>query len=203
MTRPYPVDLAVSSPPRYERVQVALRLALGIVLGFLGMSAGWMSCALYLALPVIAAIAISSRGPAAYLGDTGAALWRALTWVLELWAYMMLLTDRFPVALQACTVELRPTGRPTPGSALLRLITSLPAALVQCILAAIGGVLTVIGWITILVGERVPGWILRYQHGVLRGAARLLAYHAALVDDYPPFGLDLHPAAVMPEARAR
>jgi hypothetical protein len=194
MTRPYPVDLDVVPPARFERVQLALRLTVGIVLGFVGVSGGWLSCLLYLALPVFAAIAISNRGAPAYLGDTGAAVWRALTWVLQFWAYMMLLSDRFPVGDRACTVELRPTGAPTPGTALLRLITSIPAAFVQCILAAIGCVLAMIGWITILVAESVPAWILRYQHGVLRGAARLLGYHASLVEEYPPFGLDLHAA---------
>ena len=39
-------------------------------------------------------------------------------------------------------------------------------------------------------GASIPAGILGYQRGVLRWQARLVAYHASLVDDYPPLALD-------------
>jgi hypothetical protein len=199
--QPYPVDLSVPSPARYDRVQLAIRIAIGLVLGFVGVTGGWLWCLLYLALPVIAATAISLRGAPAYREDVGPTVWWGLTWLLDVGAYMMLLVDRFPAGERACQVELRSTGTPTPGKALARLVTSIPAAFILGVLAIVGGVLAVVGWITILAAERVPTAILRYQQAVLRGTARLFAYHAALVAEYPPFGLDVHDAPI-PGARA-
>jgi len=197
--RPYPVDVIVESPARFERVQVALRFALAVVLGFVGFTAGWVGFLLYLVLPVIAAIAISSSGPEAYVSEAGPRLWRAVSWVIAFSAYMLLLTDRFPVGADAtCRVGLRTTGTPTVGGALARLVTSIPTAIVLGLLMLVSCVLTTVGVVTILVAETVPAGILRYQHAVVRGQARLFAYQAALVAEYPPFGLDAAGGSAQP-----
>ena len=44
--------------------------------------------------------------------------------------------------------------------------------------------------LTVLFTERIPPSILAFQRGVLRWNARLVAYHASLVEEYPPFALD-------------
>jgi hypothetical protein len=67
-------------------------------------------------------------------------------------------------------------------------------------------VLWVIAAIAVLLGVAIPRAILGYQRGVLRWQARLVAYHASLVDDYPPFVLDTgddvyHATIVATEAR--
>jgi hypothetical protein len=200
----HPVDLFVSPPDRYDRVQVALRFALAIALAILGITAGWIGMVLYICLPVIAAIVISGNGAAYYQDRPGQQVWRVLRWLLDFQAYVMLLVDRFPTEENAaCRVQLEIGGRPTTGRALWRLATSLPAVLVLCVLGVVACVFTIIGWFTILATESVPVWIQRYQHAVLRGAARLAAYHAALVDVYPPFDLDGAGGASWPTARVQ
>ena len=42
----------------------------------------------------------------------------------------------------------------------------------------------------LLFGAAMPAWILAYQRGMLRWEARLAAYHACLVEEYPPFSFD-------------
>lgn len=186
-----PVHVEAASPPRYERAQLAVRVVLAIVAGWFGITIGWVSWLLYLVLPLIAAIEISTQ-PHEYPARLGPPVWRALTWLLRLSAYMMFITDRFPLGTQAVTFEVEMTARPTVGSALLRLITSIPSAFVLFLVTLISGLLWLISAIDVLVAAHVPESILGYQRGVLRWQARLLAYHASLVDDYPPFTLDTH-----------
>jgi hypothetical protein len=191
----YPVQIETTSPLRFDRVQLALRLVIAIALGWVGISAGWLGCALFLALPVIAAVVISTRGAQGYLDDTGPKLWRVVSWLLAFSAYMLLLTDRFPAGEPTgVQIQIRPDGLPTTGSALIRLITSLPSGLVLALLGFVSSVLFVIGAVTILVDQHVPAWILGFQRGVLRWQARLAAYHASLVDEYPPFSFEADPA---------
>lgn len=194
--RDYPVQVDIHSPARFDRIQLLIRLALGIVLAWFGITAGWLACVLYGTLPLIAAIALSSIGTERYLADFAPRLWRVLAWLLQLSAFMALLVDRFPTAEEGDVVaDLRLTGRPTLGSALVRLVTSIPSGLVLGVLACVAGVLCVISYATVLVGEHVPRSILAYQRGVLRWQARLVAYHASLVEEYPPFSFDTEPGA--------
>lgn len=188
---PYPVQLDVASPPRYDRVQLALRLVLSLALGWLGVTAGWLWCLLFLALPVIAAVVISTRGSGPYVADFGPQLWRALSWLIAFSAYMLLLTDRFPTRESGevrAVVQIE--GQPTIGSALFRLILSIPSALVLAVLGFVSWILVIAGAVMILIEYQVPAGILGFQRGVLRWQARLLAYHASLVDAYPPFSFD-------------
>ncbi|HEX7841670.1 MAG TPA: DUF4389 domain-containing protein [Kofleriaceae bacterium] len=187
----YPVQLDVTSPPRFDRVQLALRVVVAIALGWVGITAGWLSWLLFLALPVIAAIIVSTRGPRHYLDEFGPGLWRVLRWLLAFWAYMLLLVDRFPTDENTgVDVELQIDSHPTVGSALLRLITSIPSGVVLALLGIVSWVLVIVGAVMILIECRVPAGILGFQRGILRWQARLLAYHASLVDEYPPFSFE-------------
>lgn len=187
----YPVQLDVTSPPRFDRVQVLLRLVVAIALGWLGITAGWLTCLVFVAVPAVAAIVVSTRGPAIYLDQVGPTLWRALGWLLAFAAYMLLVVDRFPVGEPTgLRLELRVTGQPTTSSALLRLVTSIPSALVLGVLGLVSQILFVAGAVVVLVDGRVPDGILGFQRGVLRWTARLFAYHGSLVEGYPPFSFD-------------
>jgi hypothetical protein len=184
----YPVQVDVSSPPHFARMQLLLRLALGIALGWLGITAGWLVCALYGLLPLVAAVAASSVDRDKYQTEFAPPLWRPLRWLLGFWAYMTLLVDRFPTERDDdVRIAIRFTGQPSIGSALLRLITSIPSGLVLGLLWMVSGVLWVIAAVVVLIGARMPRSILAFQRGVLRWNARLVAYHASLVDEYPPF----------------
>jgi len=55
--------------------------------------------------------------------------------------------------------------------------------------------------VTILIDGKVPRTILAFQRGMLRWNARLWAYHASMVDEYPPFAFEATDAT--PGDRAR
>jgi uncharacterized protein DUF4389 len=190
MSSAYPVQIDVMSPPHFDRMQLLLRIAIAILLGWLGLTAGWLACLLFGALPLIAAVAISSRR-AAYLQEVAPQIWSVLDWLLQLSAYMLLLVDRFPAdGARGVVIEIRYTGQPTAGSALARLITSVPSGLVLMVLWCVSSVLWVVAALAVLLGLSMPRSILAFQRGVLRWQARLLAYHASFVVEYPPWSFD-------------
>jgi hypothetical protein len=186
-----PVHLEVRSPPRFDRVQLVLRIALAIALGWVGITVGWLACLVYITLPVIAAVAISSVGGERFHREFAPRLWRILRWLMQLSAYMLLLTDRFPTGDDdAIHLDVRCTGTPGIGSALARLVTTFPSALVLSILGCASIFLWLVAAALILLGGPMPSWILAFQRGMLRWQARLLAYHGSLIEDYPPFHFD-------------
>src|SRR5205823_5929411 len=114
-----------------------------------------------------------------------------LEWLLGLSAYLLLLVDHFPVdEAPGVVAEIRYTGRPTVGSVLSRLVTSLPSGAVLMLLWSVSGALWVVAALAVLLGMSIPGWILAFQRGVLRWQARLVAYHASFVAQYPPWSFD-------------
>jgi hypothetical protein len=186
-----PVEVDIESPPRFERVRLVLRVAIALALGVLGITAGWLAFALYATLPVVAAIAISSWGADRFTREVAPRIWRVLAWLVQLSAFMLLLVDRFPTG-EEHPVHARVTisGTPTTGSALLRLLTSIPSALALALIAMLSSVLWIVAAICVLLDRAIPHAILAYQRAVLRWQARLLAYHASLVPAYPPFAFD-------------
>jgi hypothetical protein len=186
--RPYPIQLEVSSPRRFDRIQLLIRIAVSMFLGWLGITLGWLTCALFFAVPLVAAAMISTRGADLYLRDTAPRLWRAFRWLFAFGAYMLLITDRIPVDESTpVTSDLRTSGHPSVGSALLRLVTSIPSAFVLGFLGIVACILWLVAAASILIGRTVPTSILDFQTGFLRWHARLLAYHASFVEEYPPF----------------
>jgi hypothetical protein len=188
----HPVEVEVLSPPHFERLQLLLRIALAVMFGWIGITAGWLVCALFGALPLIAAIVVSTSSGERYLGEVAPRLWRVLAWLLELSAFMLLLVDRFPTgpADDWVRITIRFTGKPTVGSALLRFITSIPSGFVLMLLWFVSGVLWVVSALLVIVGAPIPESILGFQRGVVRWNARLVAYHASVVEEYPPFSFD-------------
>jgi hypothetical protein len=203
MTMTYPVHFDVDAPPAlYQRAHIALRLLILAVLSVVGLPLGGLFGLLYLVLPALAAISISKKGSRAYLEEWTGKLQSYLGWLLGLYAYLGLLTDRLPGKLDEPGVryEIRFDGTPTVKSALWRLLTSLPEAIALGFLACIAAFVWLIGAIAVVVNQKLPGFVYRFQKGVLRWQARLLAYHASLVEQYPPFSFDTGPD---PEATSR
>ncbi len=184
---PHPVRFRVAPPPRLERVHVVIRLAFLLSLGLIGWpSLGWL---FYLALPAVAALLVSQKGSARYLAEDAPAIARALRWVAAAFAYLWLLTDAFPTDAKGGPVELEVEtgGAPTPGSALLRLLYSIPAFFVLALLSIATALLWIVGAIAILAWERVPAVVSDVLALTLRYQLRLIAYHLSLVDSYPSF----------------
>jgi hypothetical protein len=191
MSATYPVNVEIESPVHFDRTLVLLRIVLAMVLAWIGITSGWVACALFAGLPLLAAIAIARNGPDRYLNEDGPRIWRGLTWLLQLSAFMLLLTDTFPSsAHNPVRFELQTSGKPTVGSALLRFITSIPSGIVLCLLGFIGGIVLFIAGLFALISAHVPQMLLAYLRGMLRWQTRLVAYHASLVDEYPPFSFD-------------
>jgi len=192
MATAYPVTFDVSRPEKFERPQLFLRILVAIILWVLASIVGWV---FYLVFPVLAAIFVSQKGAEKYLEEDGPRMTEWLRWVVAIFAYLLILTERFPTEKPGEIVrfEVSPGGSPTVGSALLRLILSIPSVFVLGLLGIVSAVVWVIAAVMVLVQENYPGGLYNFQRGVLRWEARLLGYHASLVDQYPPFALDTGP----------
>jgi hypothetical protein len=151
---------------------------------------------LYLALPALAAVLVATHGAQRFRVDDAPRVLRVLDWVLSFFAYMMLLTDQLPFGENQPIVRVtaQPHGEPTVGSALLRVFTSIPVALVLLVLQIVGSVLWFLAAISVLFVARYPRSWFNFQCGILRAEARLLVYHTSITDEYPPLGLELGPS---------
>jgi hypothetical protein len=190
-------------PERMSRAHLVVRMLIGCITGGILHSVGWPGGFLYLALPALAAILLSQHGADRYLGTDVPVLVRVLDWVMSFYAYMALLTDDFPLGdRHPVRYALTPGGAPTVRTAVLRILTSLPAALVLLLFGFVAALLGFFAWCAILfVGHYPRAWF-DFQCGVLRFQARLLAYHASIVDAYPPISLELGPSGSLPTAHA-
>ncbi len=188
----HPVVFDVERPPTYQRAQLALRFLLLFLMAAVGSTLGWLFGILYLALPTFAAAVISQRGGERYLAESAPQVVGFLRWVMAVYAYLGLVTDRVPLFESdlGVTLEVAPAGTPTTKSALMRLLRSLPAALALFFLGIVSAFLWVFGALGILFWSTVPEPIFDFQRGVLRWQARLFAFHASLVDVPSPFSFD-------------
>lgn len=186
------VRLEVERSPVFRRAHVFLRIALLVVIGWLGHPWGL----LWLGLPVVAAILVSQKGGQRYLDENGPAVTRVLHWVLDLVAYLALLTDELPArGKHPVRLQTDRSGSPSVGSALLRILYAIPSLIVLAILGFIGAIVWLIGVVAVLIGESYPESLWRFLLGLVRWEAYLLVYLASLVDDYPPFTLETGPVS--------
>jgi Domain of unknown function (DUF4389) len=192
---PYPVVFDVDRPPSFKRVHVLLRIAMLIVLGWISHPFGL----LWLGIPVVVAILVSQKDGRRYLDENGPTVTRVLGWFVGALAYLALLTDRFPGGGgEKVRFEVQRTSSPTVGSALLRIVYAIPSLIALAIISLVGVFTWVIAVVFVLVHERYPEGIWRFQYGIVRWAACLFAYLASLVDRYPPWTLQLDSPASSP-----
>jgi len=201
----YPVVFFVTRPERFDRTQLAVRILLLAALSLLGLTLGAVMSAAYVALPLIAAVFLSQQGHDRFGSEGAPRIGRALAWLLALFAYFFLLTDKLPLESSgpSTRLEIQPSGAPTVSSALLRLVTSIPSALVFGLLICVAYFVWMVSALMIVLTEGYPAGLYDLQCGVLRWMARLFAYHASLVDTYPPFSFDLGPVEVALPREAR
>jgi Domain of unknown function (DUF4389) len=184
---PYPVTFDVERPPVFQRAHVFLRVALLIVIGWIGHPFGF----LWLGVPVVAAILVAQKGGQGYLDEDGPMLTRVLAWIVALLAYLALVTDGPPSrAEQAVRFEVERSGSPTIGSALLRILYAIPSLIVLALLIVVGAIVWLLAMILVLVNERYPDGAWRFLCGIVRWEANVLAYLASLTERYPPFSLE-------------
>jgi hypothetical protein len=181
------ITVDVERPPVFQRAHVFLRVVVLIVIGWIGHPAGL----LWLGLPVVAAILISQKGGQRYLDESGPALTRVLNWIIDLVAYVALLTDELPgQGEHPARFQVERSGSPTVGSALMRIVYAIPSLIVLAILTFVGAIVWTIAVVLVLVGESYPESLWRFQLGLVRWVAWVFAYLASLVDSYPPFTLE-------------
>jgi Domain of unknown function (DUF4389) len=183
----FPVTFEVERPPVFQRAHVFLRAGLLVVIGWIGHPIGL----LWLGLPLVAAILVSQKGGKRYLDEDGSTVTRVLNWILDLVAYLALLTDQLPgQGEHPVRFRVERSGSPTVGSALLRILYAIPSLIVLTILTFVGAIVWVIAVVLVLVDENYPDSLWRFLLGIVRWEACLLAYLASLVDRYPPFALE-------------
>jgi hypothetical protein len=201
----YPATFNIERPTHeFDKTQVVLRIAIVIVIGWL---ANWIVGAAYWVLPILAAVMISQKGPEQYLADGEKGPVRWIRYLLAFFNYISLATDKLAFDdPDSVDFKVTTTGKPTVGSALLRIILGIPHAIVLGIIGIAFIVVWIISAISILVNGTYPEWAFGFIRGYLRWNARVLAYMASLVDEYPPFsfengaGMPASPAAGAPPA---
>ena len=201
----YPVHYQVEPPARFSRVQLAARIIAFIAIGMLGLSFGAVFAFAYLALPVFAASRLSARAaPDAYVTEDGPRVVAALRWLAAVSAWAGLIAEHLPGRSpdELVRIEIEGTPRPTASSALWRVVSGLPSALVLAVLGWLGAFVWLWAALSILITERIGSGALRYLIGLQRWSVRLLAYQASLVDEYPPFSFAEAPGSALPAAHA-
>jgi hypothetical protein len=202
----YPVHYSVEHPPRFSRINLLVRAVAFIALGVCGLSFGTVFVVAYLIFPVIAAIRLSSTGdPEAYLRQDGPRVVAALRWLAAICAWTGLVAERLPSRSPTETVRVEVDETlhrtATPSSAIWRVLSGIPSALVLAILGWLGMFVWLWAALSILIHERIGAGAFQYLVGLQRWSIRLLAYQASLVDEYPPFSFS-DPAPELPAARA-
>jgi hypothetical protein len=118
-------------------------------------------------------------------------VFRALRWFAAVSAWAGLITENLPSRTPEETVRIEVDTsvhpRPTPGSAMWRIVTGVPSALVLAILCWLGAFVWLWAALSILFVQRIGPGAFDYLVGLQRWSIRLLAYQASLVDEYPPF----------------
>jgi hypothetical protein len=183
----YPVVFDLERPPAFQRAHVLLRVALLVVIGWIGHPLGL----LWLGIPVVAAILVSQKGGQRYLDEDGPTVTRVLNWILDVTAYVALLTDRLPgPGEHPVRFEVERSGAPTTGSTALRILYVIPSLIVLALLVVLASIVWLLALILVLVSERYPESVWRFLCGIVRWEANVLAYLASLTDRYPPFALE-------------
>jgi hypothetical protein len=183
----YPVTFDVQMPKEFDKAQVVLRIILVLLIAHI---ASWvLSGGAYIILPVVAAILISQHGGAKYLADAQPGPVKWLRYMMMFYSYVALATDKLVTQdpEQVVQLNITPTGTPTAGNALARIVWGIPHAIALVVIGTAFVFIWLIAAGSILVNGTQPGWTEDFIRGYLRWNARLLAYMASLVDEYPPF----------------
>jgi hypothetical protein len=188
----YAATFDAEQPAKFDRVQVALRIGILIVLSILGGVLGWSYGLIWIGIPVLAAVLISQKGASTYLAESRGTMTKWLGFLVGAYAYLGLLTDKLPTAdgTSGIHFDVEPTGTPSVGQALLRIILVIPHLIVIAILGFVAFFLMLIAAVMILISETYPAGIYSFLVGYQRWNARVFAYLASLVDAYPPFAFD-------------
>jgi Domain of unknown function (DUF4389) len=91
-------------------------------------------------------------------------------------------TRPYPVVYRAACVE-----HPSRAGTIFRLVLAIPHLVVWPLLAVVSTVLSVVGWLAVLVLGRLPRPIHRFQSATVVYVTRVAAYLGLVDDRFPPF----------------
>lgn len=201
----YPATFDIQIPQQFDKAQVILRVLIVVVLGALQAGSALLPVGnmvlgvgnalfggMYLIIPIVAAVMIAQQGAEKYLAEAERGPTKWLRYLIMFYSYMTLATDKLQThgPEEVVTFNVQPNGSPSVGQALLRIILGIPHAIVLGFIGIAVFVIWVICAISILASGSYPAWAADFIRGYLRWNARLLAYMASLVDEYPPFSFD-------------
>ncbi|MCZ6706769.1 MAG: DUF4389 domain-containing protein [Chloroflexi bacterium] len=183
----YPVSVSVAKPDRFQRVHLILRIGLWVVVTYL------FNSFLLLAGPVISAVLVAQRGDQSFHERYGEIYGKVVAFIMGLQGYMFFASDDFPEWGEGGSLhyDYTPTGEPTVGSALLRIIKVIPHLIALWILGILALALGFVAAVTVLFSESVPHGIWKFLMGYVAWDARVLTYFLSMVEEYPPFSLDV------------
>ena len=182
----HPVTVELERPTAFDRTHVFARIAALVVLGWIVQPFGL----LWFGLPIAAAILISRKSGERYLSEDGPMVARALNYVVDLVAYIALLTDRYPSWDQhVVRFEVQPSGSPTARSALMRVVYAIPHVIVLAILTWVATIVWLCAMVLVFFTGTYPESWWRFIHRIVVRDACVVAYLASLVDRYPSLRL--------------
>jgi hypothetical protein len=208
----YPIDLEIDPPRRQNRWSVAFRLVLAVPALFLATALAGPTVNVYgLANPRLSQNGISLLGIAAFLGWF-VALARGrmprglrdlvaygLSYAAQLWAYLLLLTDRYPSSdpltaigplptrADPVQLEARDDPRRSRLTVLFRLLLALPH-LVWLFLWGLAAFLAAIAnWLATLIAGVSPQPLHRFLAAYLRYQLHVTAYLYLIGNPFPGF----------------
>jgi hypothetical protein len=194
-SHPVNIELLSARPKSFQRVHVLLRLLFFVIVGAIFRFSGGFMGVFYFLLPGVTAVLLAQHGAAKFISADSSWLTMILRWYVALGAYVLLLTDELPTQKPEELIRLEVTaeGNPSIGSALMRLLLSIPSFLVLGLLSVVAGFAWAVAATSILIREDYPESLYRFLQGILYWQGRLLPYHASLTDEYPPFSLSTEP----------
>lgn len=152
----------------------------------------WPALVVHVALPLTAARHLVGDGRLRFVGEDAPRIAEGIEWLLSVYGWASLVTTRSPWSPGPRGIRLRlpspPVPPPTPGRAVLRLATGLPAALGQLVI----GAAALLPWLAVvacvLVTGRLPARLWRVQARVLARSAVLLCRQGMIVGRPSPPG---------------
>jgi len=185
-----PVVFSVAPPERFDRLQSVLRLVILAALSMVGTTLGAIAGLLYLLLPVFAAVVISQKGGRAYLQHDGLRVASVLRFVVGVYAYFALVTDKLPTGGAGDPVQfvVNPSGSPTLGSALMRFLTSIPAMMVLALLGIVAWFVLIVAAIMIVTPGHYPPGLFHFPCTVLPLRVYVAAYEKLASRSVSAFG---------------
>ena len=166
-----PIQSASASPNRTasNAWHLLLRIGLWIVVTYV------FNSFLLLAGPVISAVLVAQRGTRGFHERYGEIYGKVVAFMMGLLGYMFFASDEFPEWGEggALRYDYTPTGEPTVGSALLRIVMVIPHVIALWFVGILALALGFVAAVTVLFSQSVPHGVWKFLMGYVAWEARV------------------------------